>query len=118
MTADILAYDADIVPVGNDQLQHIEMARQLAQRFNHYYGEVFKKPEGLVQPESAIVPGVDGVRKMSKSYGNFIEPLASEKVLKAQVMSIVTDSLGLEDKKIRIHLPLLKFLNLSLLLLK
>lgn len=99
MTADILAYDADVVPVGADQLQHIEMARQLAQRFNHYYGEVFKKPEGLVQPESAIVPGVDAVRKMSKSYGNFIEPLAPEKTLKAQVMSIVTDSLGLEDKK-------------------
>lgn len=99
MAADILAYDADVVPVGNDQLQHVEMARQLAQRFNHYYGEVFKKPEPVVQAGTALVPGVDGVRKMSKSYGNFIEPLATEKVLKAQVMSIVTDSLGLEDKK-------------------
>lgn len=99
MTADILAFDADVIPVGADQLQHIEMARQLAQRFNHYYGEVFKKPDGLVQPESATVPGVDAVRKMSKSYGNFIEPFASDKVLKSQVMSIVTDSLGLEDKK-------------------
>ncbi len=99
MTADILAYDSDVVPVGQDQLQHLEMARQLAQRFNHYYGEVFKKPEALVQSSMAIVPGIDGDRKMSKSYGNIIEPLASEKVLKAQVMSIVTDSLGLEDKK-------------------
>ncbi len=99
MSADILLYDSDVVPVGQDQLQHIEMTRQLAQRFNHYYGEVLKKPEALVQKDMATVPGIDGVNKMSKSYGNFIEPLASEKTLKTQVMAIVTDSLGLDDKK-------------------
>ena len=99
MSADILAYDSDVVPVGQDQLQHIEMTRQLAQRFNHYYGEVFKKPEPLVTKNEAVIPGVDGVQKMSKSYNNFIEPLANEKILKTQVMSIVTDSLGLDDKK-------------------
>lgn len=109
MTADILAYDSDVVPVGQDQLQHIEMARQLAQRFNHYYGEVFKKPEGMVQGTMATVVGVDGEKKMSKSYNNFIQPLAPEKTLKAQVMSIVTDSMGLEDKKDPDASPIVKF---------
>lgn len=99
MSADILVYDSDVVPVGQDQVQHIEMTRQLAQRFNHYYGEVFKKPEALVSKTEAVIPGVDAVNKMSKSYGNFIEPLATDKILKTQVMSIVTDSLGLDDKK-------------------
>jgi len=99
MSADILLYDSDVVPVGQDQLQHIEMTRQLAQRFNHYYGDVFKKPEAVVQASVATIPGIDGVNKMSKSSGNYIEVLASEKILKAQVMAIVTDSLGLDDKK-------------------
>jgi tryptophanyl-tRNA synthetase len=109
MAADILAYNSDDVPVGQDQTQHIEMTRQLAQRFNHYYGEVFKIPNGLIQASTGVIPGVDGERKMSKSYGNFIEPLAPEKVLKAQVMSIVTDSLGLEDKKDPTNSAIIKF---------
>lgn len=99
MSADILLYDSDVVPVGQDQLQHTEMTRQLAQRFNHYYGEVLKKPEALVQKNVAVVPGTDGERKMSKSYGNVIDPLAPAKTLKSQVMSIVTDSMGVDDKK-------------------
>ena len=99
MSADILLYESDVVPVGQDQLQHVEMTRQLAQRFNHYYGEVFKKPDAHVQGSVAVVPGTDRDRKMSKSYGNVIDPLAPAKKLKSQVMSILTDSLGVEDKK-------------------
>jgi tryptophanyl-tRNA synthetase len=98
MAADIILFDADVVPVGQDQVQHIEMARAMAQRFNHYYGETLKEPKELVQANVAVVPGVDG-RKMSKSYNNGIEPLSSPKELKKQVMNIVTDSKGLEDKK-------------------
>lgn len=98
MAADILAYDSDVVPVGKDQVQHVEMARAAAKRFNHYFGETLKEPSELVRDEVATVPGIDG-RKMSKSYQNGIEPYASPKDLKKQVMSIVTDSKGLEDKK-------------------
>lgn len=99
MTADILIHDADIVPVGKDQVQHIEMARAIAGRFNHFYGDVLKEPTEHIDQRVAIVPGTDG-RKMSKSYGNGIEPFGTtDKELKAQVMSIVTDSKGLEDKK-------------------
>jgi tryptophanyl-tRNA synthetase len=98
MAADILAYDSDIVPVGKDQLQHLEMARAIAKRFNHHFGETFKEPKEFMQESVAIVPGIDG-RKMSKSYANGIEPLLNEKTVKKQVMSIVTDSKGLEDPK-------------------
>ena len=98
MAADILLYDADVVPVGKDQVQHLEMARAIAARFNHYYGDTLKEPKELLQESVAIVPGIDG-RKMSKSYDNGIEPLASAKALKKQVMAIVTDSKGLEDVK-------------------
>lgn len=98
MAADILLYDADVVPVGKDQIQHLEMARAIAQRFNYTYGETLKEPKELVQSDVATVPGTDG-RKMSKSYNNGIEPLAPEKKLKSQVMSIVTDSKALEDIK-------------------
>lgn len=98
MASDIILFDSDIVPVGQDQVQHIEMARGMAQRFNHYFGETLKEPKELVQANVATVPGIDG-RKMSKSYNNGIEPLASAKELKKQVMAIVTDSKGLEDKK-------------------
>lgn len=98
MAADILLYDADVVPVGKDQVQHLEMARAIAQRFNFHYGDSLKEPQELLEKEVAVVPGTDG-RKMSKSYGNGIEPLGSAKELKKQVQAIVTDSKGLEDVK-------------------
>ncbi|HSA34350.1 MAG TPA: tryptophan--tRNA ligase [bacterium] len=99
MAADILLYDSDVVPVGQDQKQHVEMARDIAQKFNQQYNsEVFKLPEPLIREDVAVVPGTDG-RKMSKSYGNTIEMFASEKELKKQVMGIVTDSTPLEQPK-------------------
>lgn len=98
MAADIILYDSDVVPVGKDQIQHVEMARAMAQRFNHYFGETLKEPQELVQENVATVPGIDG-RKMSKSYGNGIVPLEAPKKVKKQVMAIVTDSKELEDVK-------------------
>lgn len=99
MAADILIHDADVVPVGKDQVQHLEMARAMAARFNHYHGEVLKEPLELVDERVGVVPGIDG-RKMSKSYGNGINPFGStDKELKKQVMAIVSDSKGLEDVK-------------------
>jgi tryptophanyl-tRNA synthetase len=98
MAADILLYDSDVVPVGKDQVQHLEMARAIAKRFNHFYGETLKEPQEKVQPDVAVIPGIDG-QKMSKSYNNGIEPFASAKELKRQVMAIVTDSKGLEEPK-------------------
>ena len=99
MAADILMYDTDIVPVGKDQKQHLEFARDIAMKFNQQYGvDLFKLPEPLILDDSAIVPGTDG-QKMSKSYGNTINMFASKKELKKQVMSIVTDSTPLEDPK-------------------
>lgn len=95
--ADILAVDAQVVPVGSDQVQHIEFARDMAQSFNHLYGEVFVLPGfelGTPQP----VPGIDG-QKMSKSYDNHIPIFLHGKALKKRVMSIVTDSMGVEDSK-------------------
>ncbi|MBU1152254.1 tryptophan--tRNA ligase [Patescibacteria group bacterium] len=96
--ADILLYQPDLVPVGQDQKQHIEMTRDIAQNFNNIFGETFKTPEAEIKEEVAIVPGTDGM-KMSKSYGNTIEIFADEKTLKKQVMSIVTSSVPLEDPK-------------------
>ena len=93
MAADILLYDADIVPVGQDQRQHVEYAREAAAKFNNAYGQTFKEPQELVQDEVAIVPGTDG-QKMSKSYKNTIPLFASEEETKKAVMSIVTDSSG------------------------
>ena len=99
MAADILMYDTDVVPVGKDQKQHLEFARDIAMKFNlHYIVDLFKLPEPLILDDSAIVPGTDG-QKMSKSYGNTINMFASKKELKKQVMSIVTDSTPLEDPK-------------------
>jgi tryptophanyl-tRNA synthetase len=91
-------YDPDIVPVGKDQKQHIEMARDIANRFNLEYGETFKLPQEETLKEVAVVPGTDG-QKMSKSYGNTIQMFASKAELKKQVMSIVTDSTPLEEPK-------------------
>jgi tryptophanyl-tRNA synthetase len=99
MAADILIYRSDVVPVGQDQKQHLEMARDIAQRFNHIYGvEVFKPPEPHILEDVAVVPGIDG-RKMSKSYGNGIRMFWPEKQIKKAVMSIVTDSTSVEDPK-------------------
>lgn len=96
--ADILLYKPDLVPVGQDQKQHIEMTRDLATTFNHTFGETFKIPEPQIKEEVAIVPGTDG-QKMSKSYGNTIDIFAPEAELKKQVMGIVTDSTPMEDPK-------------------
>ena len=99
MAADILIYDSDVVPVGKDQKQHLEMARDIAMKFNQQYGvEFFKLPEPLIMENLAVVPGTDG-QKMSKSYGNTINMFAPKNFLKKQVMSIVTDSAELEAPK-------------------
>ena len=97
--ADILAVDADVVPVGKDQVQHVEITRDLAARFNQDFGsEVFKLPTHRVPPEAAVLPGIDG-EKMSKSYGNDIDPFQEEKALRKRVMSIKTDSKGVDEPK-------------------
>ncbi len=99
MAADILIYDSDVVPVGADQIQHVEMTRDMAQRFNHTYGgDYLKLPEVKVREHVATVPGIDG-QKMSKSYGNIIEPLTTEKKLRKQCMKIITDSTPMEEPK-------------------
>ncbi len=96
--ADILIYDSDVVPVGKDQKQHIEMTRDLATKINETFGNVFKLPEPRIQSATEVVPGIDG-QKMSKSYGNTIDIFGSEKETRKQVMSIVTDSTAVEAPK-------------------
>ncbi len=98
MASDILIYDPDIVPVGQDQKQHVEIARDIAAKYNEQYGDIFKLPEPRIIESVAVVPGTDG-QKMSKSYDNTIEIFAPENVLKKQVMGIVTDSTPLEEPK-------------------
>jgi tryptophanyl-tRNA synthetase len=98
MAADILLYDADLVPVGKDQLQHLEITRDVASRFNHKMGETLVLPQDFVQENTKIIPGTDG-NKMSKSRNNFINIFLPEKQLRKQVMGIQTDSKGLEDIK-------------------
>ncbi|ALJ01031.1 tryptophan--tRNA ligase [Rufibacter tibetensis] len=98
MAADILLYDAEFVPVGKDQVQHLEITRDVASSFNHLYGETFVLPEAQVDESVMTVPGING-DKMSKSYGNTIDIFLPEKELRKRVMSIVTDSKGLEDPK-------------------
>jgi tryptophanyl-tRNA synthetase len=98
MACDILLYDSEIVPVGKDQKQHLEMTRDLASSFNHIYGQTFVLPESEIQKNVMLVPGTDG-QKMSKSYGNYINIFAKEKELKKQVMGILTDATPLEDPK-------------------
>ncbi|NNK80232.1 MAG: tryptophan--tRNA ligase, partial [Flavobacteriales bacterium] len=98
MAADILLYDADAVPVGKDQLQHLEMTRDVASRFNHQMGETFVLPQDELRKETMYVPGRDG-NKMSKSRDNVINIFLPEKQLRKQIMSIVTDSTPLEDPK-------------------
>jgi tryptophanyl-tRNA synthetase len=98
MTADIILYNANFVPVGKDQRQHLEMARDIATAFNSLYGETFVVPEAKIEEDTMTIPGTDG-QKMSKSYGNIIDIFLPEKELKKQVMSIVTDSTPMEAPK-------------------
>ncbi len=98
MAADILLYQSDLVPVGKDQKQHLEITRDLAIRFNERYGEVFTIPDGHIAENVAVIPGLDG-QKMSKSYNNTIPLFGAPKAIRKLVMSIVTDSKGLEDVK-------------------
>ncbi len=98
MAADILTYQADLVPVGKDQKQHLEVARDIAIKFNNQFGETFTIPESVIDDNLATVPGIDG-QKMSKSYGNTINIFQEEKGLKKSVMAIKTDSTPVEDPK-------------------
>ena len=98
MAADILMYDADVVPVGKDNLQHLEITRNVANRFHNIFGNTFTLPVEHLQDETKLVTGTDGA-KMSKSKNNIIDIFAEEKVLKKQIMSIKTDSKGIEDAK-------------------
>lgn len=98
MTADIILYDANYVPVGKDQRQHLEIARDIATTFNNQYGETFVIPEARISEEVMTIPGTDG-QKMSKSYGNILDIFLPDKELRKQVMSIVTDSTPLEEPK-------------------
>jgi len=98
MAADILIQNPDVVPVGKDQAQHVEMSREIAQKFNHHFGETFKIPELQIKKEVAVVPGIDG-EKMSKSYGNTIPLFGTDDEIRAQVAKIVTDSKTPEEPK-------------------
>ena len=98
MAADILIYDSDVVPVGKDQKQHIEITRDLAVKMNEMFGPIFKLPEPRIQPATETVPGIDG-QKMSKSYGNNIDIFGDEKEMRKRVMSIVTDSAAVDAPK-------------------
>ncbi len=98
MAADILLYDAEIVPVGKDQLQHLEITRDVASRFNHQMGDTFILPEAKIQEDTMYVPGTDG-QKMSKSRGNTINIFVDDKTLRKQIMAIATDSKPLEEPK-------------------
>jgi tryptophanyl-tRNA synthetase len=98
MAADILLFDSNIVPVGKDQIQHVEMARDIANTFNNAYGNVLVMPESKVDTKVATVPGTDGA-KMSKSYGNTIDMFGAKKTIKKQVMKITTDSTDLNEPK-------------------
>ena len=98
MASDILIYKSDIVPVGKDQKQHVEIARDIAMKFNNIYGEIFKIPDVRIQDSTAVVPGLDG-EKMSKSYNNYISLFEDEKITKKQIMRIITDTTPLEAPK-------------------
>ncbi len=98
MAADILSVNADLVPVGRDQKQHVEVTRDVAGKFNQLFGETFRIPKPVIRDEVAVVPGLDG-QKMSKSYGNTIDLFAPSNTVRKRMMSIVTDSKGLADPK-------------------
>ncbi len=117
MAADILIYDSDVVPVGKDQKQHIEMTRDLAAKMNEIFGQserdgqIFKLPEARIQPATETVPGIDG-QKMSKSYGNNIDIFGDEKEMRKRVMSIITDSTPVEAPKDPAKSTILKLYSL------
>jgi tryptophanyl-tRNA synthetase len=98
MAADILAYDSDTVPVGADQIQHIEVCRDIAASFNHHFGQTFVMPKAKVLEQTAKVPGIDG-EKMSKSYNNTLELFEDPKAQRKKIMRIVTDSRQMEQPK-------------------
>lgn len=98
MAADILIYNSELVPVGRDQIQHLEVARDLASKFNEKYGKVFAMPEPYIQEDTAVIPGLDG-QKMSKSYGNTIPLFESDKVTRKKIMSITMDSRAPDEPK-------------------
>lgn len=98
MAADILLYEADLIPVGKDQIQHVEIARDIALKFNNLYGEIFTLPQAKFDEKIATIPGIDGA-KMSKSYKNTIDIFCDDKTLKKQIGKIVTDSKGLDEPK-------------------
>jgi tryptophanyl-tRNA synthetase len=98
MAADILIYDSNVVPVGRDQKQHVEVTRDIAIKFNQQYGETFVIPEPQIRESVAVIPGMDG-QKMSKSYGNTIEIFGDEKAMRKKIMSLVMDSRGVNDPK-------------------
>lgn len=112
MAADILLYGSDIVPVGRDQKQHLEITRDIANRFNNIYGKILVIPEPDFKEETMLIPGVDG-QKMSKSYGNTIPIFTEERELKKMVMSIVTNSAGINEPKDK-DTPLFKIYSLFL----
>ncbi len=98
MAADILLYQSHVIPVGQDQKQHVEVTRDIAERFNYHYGETFVLPEPRIDPHVAVIPGLDG-QKMSKSYDNTIEIFAEENVLRKKILRVVTDSKPVEEPK-------------------
>ncbi len=98
MASDIMMYDADLVPVGKDQLQHLEMTRDIGNKINHTLGETLVIPEPKVRENTMLVPGIDG-QKMSKSYGNYIDIFIADKPLRKRIMKIVTDSKGVDEPK-------------------
>ncbi len=99
MAADILLYQSHVVPVGKDQKQHVEVTRDIAERFNFHYGDTFVLPRPRIDPDVALVPGLDG-QKMSKSYDNTIEIFAEENVLRKKILRVVTDSKSVEEPKV------------------
>jgi len=98
MAADILLYQAHVVPIGKDQKQHLEITRNIANKFNYIYGDTFVIPEPRINEDTATIPGIDG-QKMSKSYGNTLKIFADEKILQKRIMSIVTDSIPVNKSK-------------------
>ena len=112
MAADILLYGSEIVPVGKDQKQHLEITRDIAIRFNNIYGDVFVVPEADINENTMLVPGIDG-QKMSKSYGNTIPIFSNEKTIRKAVMSITTDSADINDPKDK-DTPLFKIYSMFL----
>jgi tryptophanyl-tRNA synthetase len=98
MAADILLFDTQLVPVGKDQKQHLEIARDIAMRFNNTYGETFAVPEPDIEKETQLIPGTDG-KKMSKSYNNTIPIFDSEKTIRKKIMKIITDKAGIDEPK-------------------